>query len=91
MNPDVELDKCEVLEVENRSYTKKDGTAATYRGVLFRYGGKIFKVALAQKADAASFEKAMAARNPVTLVLEMSTFGDSIEPNFRLLDLAPRK
>jgi len=84
MNPEVDLEQAEILDVESRPYTAKTGEARTYRGILFKYGGKIFKMGVGQNFDIAKAETKKGKK--ATLTLEMTTFGDSISPDFRIID-----
>jgi len=86
MTPEVDLEGCDILEAEERAYTGKDGSAKTYRSVMFKYGGRIFKVAADKSLDIAKVTAK--AGKKATLTLNMSTFGDSIAPEFKVADIA---
>jgi len=86
MNPEVDLEGADILESEERAYTTKQGAAATARTVVFKYGGKIFKLPVDKKCE---MQKVVAKHNKkATITLEMSTFGDSIAPDFRVVDVS---
>jgi len=85
MNPTIQFKDCAVLQAESRSYTAKDGNARTYRDVMFRYAGKIFKLGLTSKAD---FEAVKEKEGEVcTLTVELSTFGDNLKPDLRVSEV----
>lgn len=86
MNPKVTLAKCEVLEYENRPYKGKDGSARTFRTLMFRYQDKVFKMGIGEQL--AEKEAALLVKKTVDLSLEMSTFGTSIDPQFRIVGVA---
>lgn len=86
MSPEVELKGCDILETEERPYTAKSGKAATARAILFKYGGKIFKLSCEAALDMKKANGFVGKK--ATLTLAMSTFGASIEPDFRVLDVA---
>jgi len=85
MVPEVTLEGCEILEAEARPYTNSKGQAATARTVLYKYGGKVFKMSCEQKFDISKAESRVGKKAKLTLA--MSTFGQSIEPTFRVLDV----
>jgi len=85
MNPEVDLKDCDMLEAEERPYTDKDGKAKTARALLFKYGGKIFKMSADKELQ---MSKAVAkVGKKATITLSMSTFGASIDPDFRITDV----
>jgi len=86
MKPEVELKGCDILEVEERAYTTAKGAAATYRGVMFKYGGKVFKMGCESELQLTKVRSKEGKKADITL--SMSTFGASIEPSFRILDVA---
>lgn len=84
--PEVDLKDCDILETEERPYTTKQGAAATARAILFKYGGKIFKLSADKELQMAKATTKVGKKGTITL--GMSTFGASIEPSFRVLDVA---
>lgn len=84
--PTVTLPKCDVLQVESRSY-QKDGETKQARSVLARYAGKIFMFSVAKDADMEKLSQAQIAAKPCGLVLEMSTFGKELDPKFSVLSI----
>jgi len=85
MQPEVEMKGCDILETEERPYTSKSGTAATSRAVVFKYGGKIFKMSCERTFDMQKAKSKDGKKANITLA--MSTFGQSIEPAFRIQDV----
>jgi len=78
--PTVTLKNCDVLQVESRPYKAKDGTAKEARSVLARYAGKIFMFSLGRDADYNLLKKIEGQK--ASLVLEMTTFGKELDPNY---------
>jgi len=86
MNPEIDLESADVLEVDSHAYTDKSGNAREARSVMFKYGGKIFKLPLDKKAE---FSRLKSKENKKgTITVGMSTFGDSISPDFRVTDIS---
>jgi len=86
MNPEIVLEKCAVLQVESRSYTdKKSGEPRTYRDVMFRYGGKIFKLGVTKDIDWLAVEGKQDEVCEITV--QLSTFGDSLSPDLRISEV----
>jgi len=82
MNPKILLEG-DVLEVAGRDYVAKDGSNRTYRSCLFRLDGKVLRFGVAQ----AGFDalKAEEGHSNVTIVVELSTFGDNLEPRLSVV------
>lgn len=85
MNPEVDLKDCDILEVEERPYTDKTGAAKTARAVLFKFGGKIFKLSADKDMQMSKATPKVGKKGTITL--SMSTFGQSITPDFRVADV----
>jgi len=85
MNPEVQLEGCMVIAAEERAYTKKDGAAGLYRGVVVRYGGRIFKFTVSKDLPIKQLQSKIDTNSTITV--ELSTFGDSLEPELRVIDV----
>jgi len=84
--PKVTLPECEVLEFENRAYTGKDGTAKQFRSLLVKYDGKILKFGVDKSCTSDDLQGSV--DKTVDLVMGLSTFGDSLEPSFRVVGVS---
>jgi len=87
MSPSIVLEKCQILEFNVRPYTRKsDGAQVEFREVTFRLDGKLLKlscnkdVSLADKID-----------KSVNLVVDLTTFGDSLTPTLRISGVGSAK
>jgi len=85
MNPTIVLQDCEVLEVESRSYTGRDGTQKSFRAVLFRFKNKIFKLRLDNTADGDLLKEAVGSKSDLSV--QLTTFGDKLEPSLSVLGI----
>jgi len=84
--PKVTLENCDILQVESRPYKGKDGQPREARTVLARYDGKIFMFAVSREALFGNIQEKEG--ESCGLVLEMTTFGKELEPNFAVVDVA---
>lgn len=77
--PTVKLEKAEVLEYSERSYTGKDGKAKVFKQALVKFGGKVFKIRVGQ--DCPAFKE-----GPYKFLdVELSTFGDNLTPSLQIV------
>jgi len=81
--PQVTLKNCDLLQVESRPYKGKDGSMREARSVLARYAGKIFMFAVSKDASIEQLKKSEGQK--ASLVLDMTTFGKELDPNFSVL------
>lgn len=82
-NPKVMLEG-ELLEVSQRDYTAKDGSARSYRSCLFRMEGKVLRFTVSQSGfDAVKAQDGKTA----VVILELSTFGNDLEPRLTVVGI----
>jgi len=85
--PKVTLKTCVVMQAESRPFKGKDGSAQQFKSVIFKYQGKIFKLGVSKEASWADIEAAN--DKEVDIDVELSTFGDSLKPEFRIASVQP--
>lgn len=82
----VQFPRATVIQVESRDYTDKNQKSRTYRAVMFRYMGNIFKLQMAADASLTDFERAK--DKEATIAVALSTFGDRLSPDMRAASIA---
>jgi len=87
MDPEVDLEQADVLECEERPFTNsKTGASGVARTLVYKYGGKIFKSSAEKSLDMSKVKTKVGKKATITMV--MTTFGDSISPEFRVKDVS---
>jgi len=88
MTPTALVRDAVILGVEERAYKGKDGTDKMFRSVAFKVAGSFFKLSIGGECDILQLKDYAVNGETVDIVLSMSTFGDSITPDFRVAGIA---
>jgi len=77
------IKKVEVLAFVSRPFTGKDGREGKVREMTIRSDGEVFKLKVEKSLTDAQAEAMI--DKTVDLELVLSTFGDSVKPDFRVV------